>query len=121
MQVRCAVIGEDSSCQCESNMHIYIGVSWPLETLAPLGCHLSVLWTNQNQPVFVYVLYMGGYCKRTIILACALILNGRVKHPPALMYAVMFYVILNKRKRLGDCVTFFTLEGDTMQRLNALT
>ena len=22
------------------------------------------------------------------------------------MYAVMFYVILNKRKRLGDCVTF---------------
>ena len=25
---------------------------------------------------------------------------------PALMYAVMFYVILNKRKRLGDCVTF---------------
>ena len=23
---------------------------------------------------------------------------------PALMYAVMFYVILNKRKRLGDCV-----------------
>ena len=43
---------------------------------------------------------------------------------PALMYAVMFYVILNKRKRLGDCVTFLpsgTLEGDTMQRLNALT
>ena len=35
---------------------------------------------------------------------------------PALMYAVMFYVILNKRKRLGDCVTFFgragTLEGE---------
>ena len=26
---------------------------------------------------------------------------------PALMYAVMFYVILNKRKRLGDCVTYF--------------
>ena len=25
---------------------------------------------------------------------------------PALMYAVMFYVTLNKRKRLGDCVTF---------------
>ena len=25
---------------------------------------------------------------------------------PALMYAAMFYVILNKRKRLGDCVTF---------------
>ena len=25
---------------------------------------------------------------------------------PALMYAVMFYVILNKRKRLGDCVTY---------------
>ena len=23
---------------------------------------------------------------------------------PALMYAVIFYVILNKRKRLGDCV-----------------
>ena len=43
---------------------------------------------------------------------------------PALMYAVMFYVILNKRKRLGDCVTFLasgTLEGDTMQRLNALS
>ena len=41
---------------------------------------------------------------------------------PALMYAVMFYVILNKRKRLGDCVTFLasgTHEGDTMQRLNA--
>ena len=29
------------------------------------------------------------------------------------MYAVI-------RKRLGDCVTFFTLEGDTMQRLNAV-
>ena len=29
---------------------------------------------------------------------------------PALMYAVMFYVILNKRKRLGDCVTFFSRE-----------
>ena len=31
---------------------------------------------------------------------------------------------INKRKRLGDCVTFLasgTLEGDTMQRLNALT
>ena len=28
---------------------------------------------------------------------------------PALMYAVMFYVILNKRKRLGDCVTFLYL------------
>ena len=28
---------------------------------------------------------------------------------PALMYAVMFYVILNKRKRLGDCVTFRSL------------
>ena len=27
---------------------------------------------------------------------------------PALMYAVMFYVILNKRKRLGDCVTFYS-------------
>ena len=43
---------------------------------------------------------------------------------PALMYAIIFYVILNKRKRLGDCVTFLasgTLEGDTMQRLNALT
>ena len=26
---------------------------------------------------------------------------------PALMYAVMFYVILNKRKRLGHCVTYF--------------
>ena len=30
---------------------------------------------------------------------------------PALMYAVMFYVILNKRKRLGDCVTFLYLSG----------
>ena len=40
---------------------------------------------------------------------------------PALMYAVMFYVILNKRKRLGDCVTFFTLEGDTMQRVDVDT
>ena len=31
---------------------------------------------------------------------------------PALMYAVMFYVILNKRKRLGDCVTFsYLLSG----------
>ena len=26
------------------------------------------------------------------------------------MYAVMFYVILNKRKRLGDCVKFFSRE-----------
>ena len=30
---------------------------------------------------------------------------------PALMYAVMFYVTLNKRKRLGDCVTFSYLSG----------
>ena len=30
---------------------------------------------------------------------------------PALMYAVMFYVILNNRKRLGDCVTFSYLSG----------
>ena len=27
------------------------------------------------------------------------------------MYAVMFYVILNKRKRLGDCVSFSYLSG----------
>ena len=30
---------------------------------------------------------------------------------PALMYAVMFYVILNKRKRLGDCVLTFLASG----------
>ena len=48
---------------------------------------------------------------------CTLVLS----FSPALMYAVMFYVILNKRKRLGDCVTFLASEGDTMQRLNALT
>ena len=30
---------------------------------------------------------------------------------PALMYAVMFYVILNKCKRLGDCVTFLYISG----------
>ena len=29
----------------------------------------------------------------------------------ALMFAVMFYVTLNKRKRLGDCVTFSYLSG----------
>ena len=39
----------------------------------------------------------------------------------ALMYAVMFYVILNTRKRLGDCVTFLASGTLTMQRLNALT
>ena len=27
------------------------------------------------------------------------------------MFAVMFYVTLNKRKRLGDCVTFSYLSG----------
>ena len=32
--------------------------------------------------------------------------SGTIFLYPALMYAVMFYVILNKRKRLGDCVTF---------------
>ena len=33
---------------------------------------------------------------------------------PALMYAVMFYVILNKRKRLGDCVTFSSVAHTVM-------
>ena len=40
---------------------------------------------------------------------------------PALMYAVMFYVILNKRKRLGDCVTFSypgALSGTYQRRLD---
>ena len=35
---------------------------------------------------------------------------------PALMYAVMFYVTLNKSKRLGDCVTFSYLSGHCTYR-----
>ena len=34
------------------------------------------------------------------------------------MYAVMFYVILNKRKRLGDCVTFSYSVAHTVMFLN---
>ena len=80
--------------------------------------YLALHYTRQAvaKPPIVYHLYISlSYTQPTGITY----LHDFIY--PALMYAVMFYVI---RKRLGDCVTFLasgTLEGDTMQRLNALT
>ena len=61
-------------------------------------CHGSKI--QLSSPVHTVHNWLGERERANLVVQLARFLY------PALMYAVMFYVTLNKRKRLGDCVTF---------------